>query len=282
MIDPARRSLRLPSLVALLVGIIPLIAVAQAPDKKAAENLVVIREGTMPIILSAPHGGLGAIPGVPERKGDGLVKGPSGFFTGRDGNTDSLALDVAEAIEAKMGKKPYVVIAKFHRKFIDANRPAEIAFESANAKPVYERYHEALRDACQEVQKKFGRGLLLDIHGQGSAADTIFRGTKNGTTVKLLVDRFGDKAHNGPRSFFGLLTENGLKGFPLDGSKERSGFTGGYIVQTYGSHTGYGIDAIQLEFGGNFREKGSLKTTAAKLAATVDAYAKSYLSETAK
>jgi N-formylglutamate amidohydrolase len=265
----------------ICVAAATLLVDAQAPDKSLVEKLVLVHKGTMPIILSAPHGGLDGIPGVSERKGDGLVKGPSGFFTGRDTNTDRLALDIADALEAKMGKKPYVVIAKFHRKYIDANRPEGVGLESPKAKPIYEGYHRALRDACKEVQRKWGRGLLLDVHGQGSAADTIFRGTKNGTTVKLLVDRFGEKAHNGPRSFFGLLETAGLKGFPLDGSKERSGFTGGYIVQSYGSHTGYGIDAIQLEFGGDFRAMDKTKDTAVKLANAVDAYAKLYLSEPA-
>ena len=70
-------------------------------------------------------------------------------------------------------------------------------------------------------------------------------------------------------------------GKPLDGSKETSGFTGGFIVQTYGSHTGYGIDAIQLEFGGDFRAKENLKDTAAKVANAVRKYSDLYLSEKA-
>ena len=178
-----------------------------------------------------------------------------------------------------MGKKPYYVVAKFSRKYIDANRPKEVAYESADAKPVYDYYHSTLARFCKEVRKNHSRGLFLDLHGQGTARDTIFRGTKDGKTVALLVQRYGEKAHNGPDSLFGLLAARCCKVIPDPklGGKERAGFTGGYIVQTYGSHQGDGIDADQLEFGGEYSDEAKIKDTAAKLADAIDAYAKLYL-----
>jgi N-formylglutamate amidohydrolase len=267
----------------LLCILLPLAAAALAAgpaasqQKGAPDDLVLTQTGELPLILSAPHGGLRAIPGAPVRKGEGLPKGSKGFFTGRDTGTEELALEVAAAVENRFGKKPHYVIARFHRKYVDANRPAAIAYEHAKAKPVYDAYHAALERACREVQKTYGRGLLLDIHGQGSARDTVFRGTQNGKTVTLLVQRYGAKAHNGPESLFGLLAARGWKVHPQGEGKEQAGFTGGYIVQTYGSHQGYGIDAIQLEFGGDYRAKDSRKDTAARLADAVAAYAKRYL-----
>lgn len=264
------------SLLLLLLLVQAPWSVSQAAAVKASP-LVATQAGTLPIILSAPHGGNEMIAGVPERKGEGLPKGPSGFFTGRDVGTEQLAYELAAAIETRLRNKPYYVAARFHRKFIDPNRPPEIAYENAAARPVYDAYHEAVARYCREVQKKFGRGLLLDLHGQGTAKDTVFRGTKDGKSVALLIERFGVRAHNGPKSFFGLLAEHGVQGFPLDGSKERAGFTGGYIVQTYGSHQAFGIDAIQLEFGGDFRAKAQVKDTAANVARAVEDYARLYL-----
>ena len=117
-------------LPSLLTGLSPEWAEGQDKDAKlATSKLVATQEGTLPIILSAPHGGDQPVPGVPERKGEGLIKGPSGFFTGRDVGTEQLCYEAAKAIEAKMGKKPYYVVARFHRKFIDPNRPADIAYE---------------------------------------------------------------------------------------------------------------------------------------------------------
>src|SRR6188768_4098694 len=50
--------------------------------------------GELPIIVSAPHGGALEVPDVPPRKGEGLEKGPSGYFTGRDVGTEELAEQV--------------------------------------------------------------------------------------------------------------------------------------------------------------------------------------------
>ncbi len=251
---------------------------AQAPMKPvAAGDYIVSQRGELPIILSAPHGGTKKLPGVPERKGVGIPKGGAGFSIAFDSNTDLLLLELASAIHAKFGKKPYFVLAQFSRRYVDANRPPEIAYEHPMAKPIYEAYHDALALHCRDVKKAFGRGLLLDIHGQGSARDTIFRGTQNGKTVTHLRERFGDKAHTGPKSFFGLLSARDIKVHPTEpDAKERAGFTGGHIVQKYGSR-GYGIDAIQLECGFDYRDKMKIKGVAQKMADAVHEYAGLYL-----
>ena len=239
-----------------------------APETRSQEkpvapaDLVGSQRGELPIILSAPHGGTKKIPGVPERTGAGMPKGGAGFSVAFDSNTDLLLLEVAAAIQNKFGKKPYYVFARFSRRYVDANRPPEIAYEDPKAKPIYEAYHDTLALHCRDVNKAFKCGLLLDIHGQGSARDTIFRGTQNGKTVSLLRERFGEKAHTGPKSFFGILNALEMKVHPtLPDAKERAGFTGGHIVQKYGSKN-YGIDAIQLECGFDYRDKTKLKDVA--------------------
>ena len=243
-------------------------------------NLITIQEGQLPIILSAPHGGQLPIPGADARKGAGLEAGPSGFRTVRDVNTDRLALALCAALEAKTGNKPYLVMAKFAREYADVNRPSSIGYEAPGAKPVYDLYHGTLERFCREVRQKWGRGLLLDIHGQGSKRDTIFRGTGDGKSVSLLVERYGIKARSGPESFGGLLAATGVKIFPTDESREQSGFTGGYITLTYGSRKA-GMDAIQLEFGGDYTNKDGRKNTADKLADAIIEFSRLYLPATA-
>ena len=246
------------------------------------EKLVGIQVGELPIILSAPHGGTFAVSNAPPRKGEGIPVGPTGFRTGRDSGTEELCLEVAAAIEARLKQKPYYVVAKFHRKYIDSNRPSEIGYEDPDAKPVYDAYHGALENFCRDVQRKHQRGLLLDIHGQGSARDTVFRGTKNGKTVTLLRQRFGESAHVGPESLLGTLNTLGWNVHPRADEREQNGFTGGYIVQTYGSHQGHGIDAIQLEFGADFRSPANRKKTADTLAEAVELYRNRYLTAATK
>lgn len=241
-------------------------------------SFVRTQAGELPIILSAPHGGKLDIPEVDVRKGEGLKTGASGFVVSRDTGTEELAKQVADSIAKRFGKKPYFVIARSHRKYLDPNRPPEIAYEDDDAKPIYEAYHSALRDSCRDVQKKFRNGLLLDLHGQGTAKDTVFRGTQNGKTVTLLRERFGEAAHTGESSLFGRLKTQGWKVHPdpFDG-REQSGFTGGYIVQTYGSHQGFGIDAIQLEFGADYRANAGREKTATVLTNAIADYSARFL-----
>ncbi len=241
----------------------------------APADFISVQKGDLPVILSAPHGGLLEIPGVPERKGEGMKKGPSGFFAGRDGNTELLAAAIAVALEKRLGKKPYFVISKAHRKFVDPNRPVEIAVEHPRAREVYDAYRGTLTKFCDDVGKRFGAGLLVDVHGQGSARDTVFRGTHNGTTDMNLSMRFGDKIHAGPKSLAGLLVARGINMKPTDRSPETNGFTGGNIVVTHGKQAGIG--AVQFEFGADFRDKDKFKAAAEKVADGIADFAKLYL-----
>lgn len=254
-----------------------LVSLPNASAEFRPEDFVAIQRGTSPVILSAPHGGTEAIPSVPPRQGEGLTPGSSGFRTSRDSGTEALAYAVAKAIEAETGEKPYFVVARVHRKFVDPNRPLAIACEHPDAERVYSTYHATLAAFRDEVRREYGTGLLLDLHGQGSSRETVFRGTKNGLTVKDLIRRHGDAAHDGTRSLLGFASEEGWKTHPRRGGREQAGYTGGYIVQTYGSHHDNGIDAIQLEFGADYRTSESIDATAATLATAVDRYLQRYV-----
>lgn len=243
-------------------------------------SLVIIQKGDLPIVLSAPHGGTQKVPQVEEeRKGEGQSKTPGNFVTARDTGTEELVQDVSKAIEQKFGRKPWVVAARFSRKYIDVNRPGDLGYEDPDAKPVYDAYHSALMEACRSVQQKYHKGLLLDLHGQGSSRETVYRGTNNGKTVALLKERFGEQAFTGSESLLGMLKARGWTVYPDPyGGKEQSGFTGGFIVQNYGSHQPYGIDAMQLEFGADYRVKPEDRAkTAEVLASAVAEYSAKYL-----
>ncbi len=235
--------------------------------------------GSLPIILSAPHGGKLEIPGVPVREGEGQVKAAGKFVATRDTGTEELAHAVSEAIERRFKKKPYMVVSRVHRKYLDPNRAPELAYEDPDAKPVFDEYHHTLNRYCQDVQKQFRRGLLIDLHGQGVEANTVFRGTHNGKTVALLRERYGEAAHTGQSSLLGLLKGQHWKVFPDPFDQpEHHEFTGGYIVRTYGGDKGPGLDAIQLEFGHNYRSTSTERTeTAASLADALAEYARLYL-----
>lgn len=258
--------------------LVPLILVAALGIHSSAESpeeLVTIEAGELPLILTAPHGGGEAIDAVPKREGDGIRL----FRTLSDSGTDRLALELADAIEQRLGKRPFIIVAHFHRKFIDANRPADLAYESPNAAATYRLYHAAIEQARRQITERWGHGLLIDIHGQGANPQAIFRGTQNGLTMTHLTNRFGRKALIGPESLFGELATQGIEVVPRIDSEENEDprYDGGFTVVTYGSGRGGTIDAIQLELGRSFRMKTATESTAKMLANAIIAFSDQHL-----
>lgn len=224
-------------------------------------DLIEVVDGDLPIVITAPHGGVLPIPGSDERKDTTQPQ----FVTVLDTRTDELARATAREVETAFGKRPFVIIAKFARKYADANRPSQYGTESEAARAVHDEYHAAVRKAVDAVRKKFGKGILVDIHGQGADKETVFRGTQNLKTVAGL----SDEVLFGPKSFLGMLESQGIKIFPTmkdAHEKENPKFDGGHTVQTYGLGHWDGILAIQLEFGGNYRTAKAIPETAKKLA----------------
>src|SRR5437016_7291792 len=99
-----------PICIALLT--VPVHAADETPA-----DLVLARAGTLPIILTVPHGGREEIPGAAPRDTRGRPTGGRGFVTVTDTNTDRLALAIAAQIKALTGKEPYLVVAKFKRQY---------------------------------------------------------------------------------------------------------------------------------------------------------------------
>jgi N-formylglutamate amidohydrolase len=245
---------------------------AQEPD--GAARLLTVWSGMLPIIIAAPHGGRTAVPGVPVRRGVGVAQ----FTVERDGNTAEIAEIVAGKIYARLGVRPFLVVAQFERRFVDANRPASGAYEAAAAKPYYDAYHGALESAVSQVRARWGAGLLLDIHGQGAERDAIFRGTDNGKSVAVLRQRHGADALTGPASIFGLLAAKGYRILPdVAGNERERRYTGGYTTRTYGSHRGTQIDAIQLELGTDLRTRKTFARTGDDLADAIVIFARAFL-----
>lgn len=226
-----------------LVAAMPASAQVQAYDP---ESLVEAEAGSMPVILAAPHDGTEAVPGVPPRD-DGT--------TVRDVNSSVLARRAADFIEKKTGRRPYLVVARFSRKYIDANRAEHEAVESPGALPAYRAYHAHLAAFVDEVKAKFpGGAILIDVHGQGTTVDAVYRGTRGGLSVKALIARHGADAVAGDNSLLGLLEASGHRVFPARPALRETRFDGGNTVAAYGSHRPGGIDTIQLEFGKSLRD----------------------------
>jgi len=227
----------------------------------AETNLVSRHQGTLPVILSCPHDGKESPSGVPERTGEGTPASCPPFKKASDLHTREITTGVAQRLLEVFGEAPYVVIAEFDRKFIDANCPAECAYEVPTAQPYYDAYHNTLRNFVDEIRAEHGGlGLLFDIHGT-QVIDTdpadLYLGTDNGTTVARLLDA-DPQALFRRRSLRGFFKAAGHVVSPkTPGIPETSAVDGGYTVRTYGSSHEDGLDAIQLEIASTLRNNAT-------------------------
>jgi len=183
---------RWPALALILFTLAP-----TATSAYDASGMVVASKGTMPLILTVPHDGGEFLGLMPVRKKGAIA---------RDAGTRELAERTASILEAKTGKRPYLVIALFSRKYLDANRAQSEAMESDDALPAYKAYHDHIAAYVAEVKEKFPAGsVLLDVHGQSDDPNTTFRGTRSGLTAKRLLSRAGQSCLQGDQSIAGVL-----------------------------------------------------------------------------
>lgn len=237
-----------------------------------AASPVLVEPGELPVILAAPHGGELPVPGCGERGAAGAR-----FVNRPDLRTDRLARGIADELRHLTGRSPYLVIANFHRKYIDANRPPAEAYDGAGCAATYDAYHAALRNQVAEVRARFPHAMLFDLHGQTAFRDAVLRGTRQGRTVQALLARAGATAITGPDSVFGRLAALGYTVVPANNlaptePAEAKNYTGGHTVDLYGSHRADGIDAIQLEYGLDLRESAVIDRTARDTAQAIAAF----------
>ncbi|KAI9023139.1 hypothetical protein DFJ74DRAFT_75820 [Hyaloraphidium curvatum] len=164
---------------------------------------------------------------VPPRSANHLP----GFATVRDHATDRLAEktflhlmallnpgadlsspDLSSLADSDL-KVPHLVVARFSRRFCDANRPAPLAQEHPAALAAYRAYHDPIARAVASFQPN--PALLLDIHGQSEKPHLVLRGTNDGISVSRLLATHGRPGFDEtPGSLLGKLEHLGLAMFP--------------------------------------------------------------------
>jgi N-formylglutamate amidohydrolase len=209
-------------------------------------NLVSRHRGTMPAILTCPHGGDKQPPRVPNPRTGVDLPPDCRFEPNTDRFTRTITRGVAQLLFDVFGEAPYIAIANFDRAFIDANRREECAFEDPAAQPFYDEYHNTIRNFVDEIRAdNGGLGLLFDIHGttkiDHDPAD-VYLGTLNGEAISNLLSR-DSLAMSRRRSLPGLLREADY----AVSAKIPETLRGDFTLETYGSSKPDGVDAIQIE-----------------------------------
>ena len=124
--------------------------------------------GTMPVIISAPHGGT--------ITGSELTTRSCG--TGEmDDNTDILIREIQKKCFDEFGVYPYIIINNLRRNKLDPNRTKSVATcNNTSANEYFDAYHDFIDQASADVNTKFGKGLYIDLHGQSHSIPRIEAG----------------------------------------------------------------------------------------------------------
>lgn len=122
-------------------------------------NYIEYSVGNLPIIISVPHGGQLRPNEIPRRK--------QGQFTW-DYNTLELSKLISRKFFDTYGKYPHLIICHLHRNKIDANREIiEATDNNEYAKTAWHEFHGFIDQGKASVTEAYGKGLYVDLHGQG-------------------------------------------------------------------------------------------------------------------
>lgn len=237
------------------------------------ESAVLIRcsGAHLPIILTAPHGGSLSSPVSQILKARTPGKG---ICTKSDLHTLRLLNNIDDHIHRLCGMHPHIVAARYHRKYIDANRDSEIAAQQPyhpkckSSRAAYEEYHQSIEDCIAHCQQLWPHTsvLLLDIHGQRIYQDHIVLGTRSGETYYQPSDGSSARHMTPGYDFINLLRADlDLAILPHRGGADIPLYSGGYTVMRHSAPKS--VDAIQLEFGSTLRSSSYLSTRAALVVA---------------
>ena len=221
--------------------------------------------GELPVILSAPHGGLLAPSEISDR-GYGV--------TLNDTNTLDLTLRMRQALIDLTGYAPHTILSHLRRVKLDPNREiGEAAQDDPYAELAWNEFQDWIVTARSIVTSQFGEGMYFDIHGHAHDIARIELGylltsdELNRTDAALdglptvrrsSIREIGRTATipfsrvlRGPTSFGGLLAEEDVPSVPSPadpGPGAAPYFRGGYNTRVHGSvGDGEVISGIQLE-----------------------------------
>jgi len=220
--------------------------------------------GTLPVVLSAPHGGALTPDEIPDRTFGTLVT---------DSYTEETIRAVRDGFLERTGEAPHIIISHLKRTKLDPNREiGEAAQDSPFAENAWEEFHGLIEVATARVEADFGKGLYLDLHGHGHEIQRVELGyllsasdlnqddaALNGTAFAV-KSSIAALAQASPLSFSALLRGQTSFGAYLAGQAIRSVpsntdpspgsdsyFSGGYNTVRHGSRNGGGVSGIQLE-----------------------------------
>jgi hypothetical protein len=229
-----------------------------AETQFGTNNYVEYRPGTLPLVISVPHGGSLKPEGMPSRTLGRVVQ---------DANTADLAERISRVCKDKLGGTPYLVFCHLHRSKMDANREIkEAAQGNPKAEQAWREFQAFVQQAIQQARQDKPQALYIDLHGHSHVEMLVelgyllghsqLRGLEESmaTTSSLkAIDKSSKESFTdlvrGPQSLGALLAAKGFATLPSPNhpapKNEQEYFQGGYNVATHSKTEG--ITAFQIE-----------------------------------
>jgi len=283
----------------LLLVLLPAVASAQT-ILWGTNDYIEYQVGTLPVVISVPHGGDLAPAAIPDRTCNDPV------FV-KDAFTIETALAIKAALFAATGCYPHLIISHLKRPKLDPNRNRTSgACGHPQANTAWDEFHAFIGTAQQAANQEYaGDIFFVDLHGHGNPIPRIELGyllyddelalpdaTLNtqqyldaSSIQNLALNNTNGYTHaqllRGTQAFGTLL---GLRGFPAVPSQQipspgttTNYFSGGYTTATHTCYApGNTTNGLQMEL--NFAGVRDNATSRALFAEAFAAVVTDYLS----
>jgi len=252
--------------------------------------------GTLPLVVSVPHGGDLEPAEIPDRTYGETVT---------DSWTRETAQSVREAFVAHTGRAPHLVVSHLRRTKLDPNREiVEGAQESPFAENAWNEFQGFVDVAEATLEEQFGAGFYIDLHGHGheilrAELGYLLSATDLASTDEALdaggyAERSSVRAIagattasfsellRGASSLGGLLASRRVAAVPSPSDPSPGTapyFTGGYNVDRHGSRVSGTVSGVQMELprAGIRDTDENRRAFARALAEAVEAFMKAHL-----
>lgn len=259
---------------------------------RGLDGHVELRFGALPLMITAPHGGMREPAGAPDQDHDAAS----------DAGTIELAGEIERAFADRGDGTPAVLVSHLSRAKAEVDGELDAAEKAGPlAERTWREYHGLLHAARLHFLDRDGRALLLDLHGHDDGGDPIQLGylltgddlaqpdaTLNESDF-VLRSSIRDVARHEPsfaqvvrgvRSLGGLLSARGYPATPSPAAPASStaDYTAGsFSTARYGSHDGSGFSTAMLRTPAEVRaSNASRRSFSAALADALDAYFDDY------
>jgi hypothetical protein len=229
-----------------------------AEPQFGSEKYIEYRPGTLPLVISMPHGGTLKPESIPSRTAGRIAQ---------DSNTADLGERIAAVCQKELGGTPHLIFCHLHRLKLDANREIK---EAAQGNPIAEKaWHEFqgyVKTALSQVSQKQQQGLYIDLHGHRHPEMLVELGyailpsqlrsledSMAGSSSLKQLDQTSPTTFTdlirGPTSLGAILEKAGFPSIPSPSfpapKVEQEYYNGGYNTQTHSATPG--VSALQIE-----------------------------------